>query len=136
MNINSSEIKKILSTYNKITVIGLSPNSTRPSHQIPLYLRDHGFDVVGVNPGHDEIAGFKIYKSLKDVPAEFRKFVDIFRSLEHIPSVVDEVLALGDIEVLWLQLGITHPEAELRAENAGLKVISDRCILIEHKKIK
>lgn len=63
-----------------------------------------------------------------------RRFVNVFRRSENIPEVVDEVLALGGTEVLWLQLGIAHPEAEKKAERAGLKVVSDRCLIIEHRK--
>lgn len=134
MNVLDSEFKSLLQKYKKITVVGMSPNASRPSHQIPLYLKANGYEVVGVNPGHEEINGIKIYKTLMDVPADFRKFVDVFRAPEAIPSVVDEVLAAGGVEVLWLQLGISHLQAETLAEKSGLKVISNRCILIEHKK--
>lgn len=81
-----------------------------------------------------EASGFKIYNTLETVPAEYRKFVDVFRSSERIPEVVDEVLKVGGVEVLWLQLGISNPEAEARAKEAGIKVISNRCLAIEHRK--
>jgi predicted CoA-binding protein len=89
---------------------------------------------VGTYPKEKEIAGFKIYKTLAEVPAEYRKFVDVFRASDKIPDVVDEILAAGGVEVLWLQLGISHPEAEKRAEDAGLRVVSNRCLAIEYKK--
>ena len=135
MNVQPSEFLEILQKYKKITVIGISPHADRPSQQIPLYMKKHGYDVVGVNPGHSEIAGIKIYPSLADVPLEYRKFVDVFRRSDAIPEVVDEVLKAGGVEVLWLQLGITHPEAEGKAEAAGLKVISDHCLLVEHRNL-
>jgi uncharacterized protein len=72
---------------------------------------------------------------LKEVPETNRKFVDVFRRSEAIPEVVDEVLSAGGVEVLWLQLGIAHADAERRAEEAGIKVISNRCLLVEHKKL-
>jgi predicted CoA-binding protein len=97
-------------------------------------MRAHGWDLVGTYPKNHHAGGFKIYDSLKDVPAEYRRFVDVFRSSDKIPQVVDEILALGDVEVLWLQLGITHPEAEKRAEDAGIKVVSNRCLIPEHKR--
>lgn len=135
MNVKDTEFLDILNKYKKITVVGISPNAERPSQQIPLYMKAHGYEVVGVNPGHDNIAGMKIYKSLAEVPSEYRKFVDVFRRPEHIPDVVDEVIAAGGVEVLWLQLGITNPEAEHKAEQAGIRVISDRCLLVEHRNL-
>ncbi len=136
MNVKDSEFKTLLEKYKKITVIGLSPDKGKPSHTVPLYMKNQGYDVVGIYQGETEIAGMKIYPSLKDVPAEYRKFVNVFRRSEKLPQVVDEVLAAGGDEVIWIQLGLTHPAAEKRAEDAGIKVISDRCLYIEHKKYK
>ncbi len=129
-----SEIKDLLTRYKKITVYGLSTDASKPSQGVPVFMRSHGYDIVGIYPRKEEIAGFKIYESLKDVPAEHKKFVDVFRRSENIPQVVDEVIEAGGVEVLWLQLGITNPEAEKRAENAGIRVVSDRCLIIEYKK--
>lgn len=134
MNVDQNGIKKILTEYKRITVLGLSPDPSKPSHQIPLYMKSHGYDVVGVYPKETEIAGMTIYRQLKDVPPEYRKFVDVFRRSDRIPEVVDEVLSVGGVEVLWLQLGITNAEGEKRAETAGLRVVSDRCLLVEHRK--
>lgn len=134
MNTNEEEIKSILRNYKKITVVGLSPDSHKPSQEIPVFMRSNGYDIVGVNPAKTEINGFKIYPSLAEVPAEYRKFVNVFRRAEHIPSVVDEILKLGGTEVLWLQLGIANEIAEKLAENSGIKVVSNRCLLIEYKK--
>jgi predicted CoA-binding protein len=97
-------------------------------------MRDHGWDIVGIYPKKHTIGGFQIYTSLAEVPTEHRRFVNVFRASERIPQVVDEVLSVGGVEVLWLQLGIQHPEAEARAERAGLKVVSDRCLIIEHRR--
>ncbi len=134
MNVKDSEFKALLSKYRKFTVYGMSPDPEKPSQQVPLYMRDHGYEIVGTYPKGSDIAGVKIYQALKDVPAEYRKFVDVFRASDAIPRVVDEVLELGGVEVLWLQLGISHPEAEKRAEDAGIKVVSNRCLLVEHRK--
>ncbi len=98
-------------------------------------MKNQGYDAVGIYPGESEIAGFKIYSSLSEVPIEYRKFVDVFRRPEHIPQIVDEIIQVGGVEVLWLQLGISHPQAEAKAEQAGIKVISDRCLHIEFERL-
>jgi predicted CoA-binding protein len=97
-------------------------------------MREHGWEMVGTYPKAHAENGFRIFPSLDQVPPEYRRFVDVFRSSEKIPALVDEVLALGGVEVLWLQLGISHPAAEAKAERAGLRVVSDRCLIIEHRK--
>ena len=134
MNVKDSEIKALLEKYKKFVVYGLSPDPMKASHGVPHYMREHGWDMVGTYPQVHHENGFQIYKSLNEVPAEYRKFVDVFRSSDRIPQVVDEVLAIGGVEVLWLQLGISHPEAERKAEAAGIQVVSDRCLIIEHRK--
>lgn len=134
MNIKENEIKSTLENYKKICVYGLSPDTYKPSFTVPEYMRDHGWNLVGTYPKKHSQGHFEIYPCLADVPLEYRKFVDVFRSSEKIPEVVDEVLSAGGVEVLWLQLGISHAEAEKRAEAAGIKVISDRCLVIEHRK--
>jgi predicted CoA-binding protein len=134
MNVQDVEIKGLLQNHKKITVIGMSSDSSKPSHKIPFFLKSKRYDVVAVHPEFDEIAGIKVFRKLQDVPADYRRFLDIFRRAEAIPQLIDEILALGGTEVIWLQLGITHPSAEEKAETQGLKVISDRCIHIEHVK--
>lgn len=134
MNVKDSEIKDILQTHKKVVVIGMSKDPSKPSQTVPLLLKSKGHDVVGVNPAETEIAGMTVYPNLAAVPVEYRKFVDVFRKPEAIPAIVDEILRLGGTEVLWLQLGITHPEAEKKAEAAGIRVISDRCPAIEYRK--
>ncbi|TGN20966.1 CoA-binding protein [Leptospira idonii] len=134
MNVRDNEIKDLLTRYQKISVYGLSSDAQKPSHYVPAYIRSQGWDIQGTYPKVHNENGFKIYKTLAEVPAEYRKFVDVFRSSDKIPELVDEILDLGGTEVLWLQLGISHPEAEARAEQAGLKVVSNRCLIIEHKR--
>jgi hypothetical protein len=134
MNVKDAEIKQLMQSHKKICVYGSSPDPEKPSHYVPEYIRGKGWDVVGVYPKAHSAGGFRIFQKLSDVPAEYRKFVDVFRSSDRIPDVVDEVLNAGGVEVLWLQLGITNPEAEARAERAGLKVVSNRCLIPEHKR--
>jgi predicted CoA-binding protein len=134
MNVTESEIKPILLKYKKMTIYGLSPDKSKPSHSVPFYMRDQGYDIVGVYPRGEFIEDVKIYKTLREVPLEYRRFVDVFRKPEAVPEVVEEVLEAGGVEVLFLQLGISHPEAEKRAEAAGIRVISNRCLYIEFNK--
>jgi uncharacterized protein len=134
MNVKDSEIKSLLTQYKKFAVYGLSPDPTKPSHYVPVYMRDQGWQMVGTYPKAHDVDGFKIYSSLAEVPSEYRKFIDVFRSSDRVGDVVDEALAVGGVEVLWFQLGISNPEHELRAEKAGLKVVSNRCLIPEHKK--
>jgi uncharacterized protein len=134
MNVKENEIKGILEGYKKIAVYGLSLDTTKPSFTVPKYMKEQGWDLVGTYPKIHSAGSFKIFQSLKEVPLEYRKFVDVFRASDRIPDVVEEVLEVGGVEVLWLQLGISHPEAEKKAEAAGIKVISNRCLVIEHQK--
>ncbi|MEK6556299.1 MAG: CoA-binding protein [Bdellovibrionota bacterium] len=134
MNVKDSEFKNLLTKYKKMAVYGLSPDAEKPSFYVPEYMKSKGWDIVGTYPKAHEAGGFKIYKSLKEVPAEYRKFVDVFRSSDKINAVVDEILEAGGVEVMWLQLGIANAEAEARAEKAGIKVVSNRCLIIEHRK--
>lgn len=127
-------IKEVLTKYKKIAVIGLSPQADRPSYGVTEYMIKNGYDICGVRPGGiEQILGKPVYEKLADVPGEL-EIVDVFRAKEFIPEVVDEVLARG-AKVLWLQLGITHPEAEEKARTAGLIVISNKCILVEHRRL-
>jgi uncharacterized protein len=134
MNIPESKIREVLSANKKIAVYGLSPDPSKPSHDVPLFMRSKGYDLVGLYPKEHSVNGFKIYTQLADIPLEYRKFVNVFRASAKIPEVVDEVLKAGGTEVLWLQLGIANPAAEKRAEEAGLTVISNRCLYIEYMK--
>lgn len=134
MNVKDSEIKSILNQYRQFAVYGLSDDPAKPSHYVPVYMKSHGWDIVGTYPKPHSVGGFQVYPTLSDVPLEYRRFVDVFRRSDRVDDVVDEVLQVGGVEVLWLQLGISNPAAEARAEQAGLKVVSDRCLIIEHKK--
>ena len=126
-------IEKIISSYKKIAVVGMSPKPIRPSHGVSQYLITHGFDVVGVNPGTTEILGKPVYPTLSDIPGDL-EIVDVFRSSEFVPEIVDQAIAKG-AKALWLQEGVSHPEAEEKARQAGLLVVSNRCILKEHRRL-
>lgn len=122
--------REVLKRFKKIAVVGLSNNPARPSYGVTAYMIRAGYEVVGVNPGQDKILGRPCYSTLKDVPGPL-EIVNVFRSPEHVPAVVDEAIALG-AKAIWLQLGVGHPAAEAKARKAGLLVVSEACIKVEH----
>jgi hypothetical protein len=116
-----------------IAVVGLSEDPTRPSHSVSAYMQRNGYRIVPVNPGVSHVLGELCYPSLRDVP-DAPDVVNVFRLPRHIPSIVDEMIDLG-LQNLWVQLGIRHDPAAIRAEEAGISVVMDRCILIEHQRL-
>jgi uncharacterized protein len=125
-----AEITEILRTYRVVVVVGLSSDPYRPSYQVAQYLQEHGYHIVPVNPGCREVLGEKCYASLRDIPFPV-EIVDIFRKVEAIPGIVDDAITLG-AKVVWMQQGLVEPQAAHRAEQAGLRVVMDRCLKIEH----
>ena len=121
---------RILKTYKHIAMVGLSSNPFRPSHYAAIYLLSEGYDVVPVNPRENQILGQKSYPSLHDVPGPV-EVVDIFREQSAVPSIVEEAIAVG-AKVVWMQLGVIHEGAAESARQAGLEVVMDRCMKIEH----
>lgn len=128
------EIRSILKKYKTIAVVGLSPKITRPSNQVADYLIRAGYEVIPVNPGQSEIFGRTCYPDLLSIP-ESVDLVDIFRKPEDVPAVVDEAIAIG-AKVIWMQLGIINDEAAKKATAAGLTVIMDRCIKVDHQNLR
>jgi len=126
-------LRRILAENRVIAVVGLSANWNRPSYFAAKYMLEHGYTVIPVNPGQSEILGQKCYPSLRDIP-EAVEIVDCFRKPEDIPPLVDDALAIG-AKVLWLQLGVINPDAAQRAATAGLEVVVDRCVKIEHARL-
>jgi predicted CoA-binding protein len=127
---SAEEITKILEDYRVVAVVGLSTKPDRPSHQVAQYLQEHGFRIIPVNPGCQEILGEKCYSSLKDIPFPV-EVVDIFRKVDAIPGIVDDAIALG-AKVVWMQQGLEEPVSGGKARQAGLAVVMDRCMKIEH----
>ncbi len=123
----------ILRNYKTIAVIGMSKNPEKDAYSIPEYLLEHGYKVIPVNPSAEEILGQKSYKRLADVPGEV-DIVDVFRPSEDVTNYVDDVIAKRP-KVFWLQLGIHNPEAEKKVADSGIKVIFDRCMMQEHRKL-
>jgi predicted CoA-binding protein len=138
---SQNEIKEILTRYKTVAVVGLSRELGKDSHMVSAYLQSHGFRIIPVNPFADEILGEKSYKSLLDIPPEVQKtieIVDIFRPSKDVPPIVEQAAKLkaayGKPYVVWMQLGIVNEQAAEAAEKAGLTVVMDKCMMIEHKR--
>ena len=127
------DIKQLLKTAKTIAVVGLSPDPERPSYEVANYLQSKGYKIIPVRPGIKEILGEKAYASLTEIP-ESVDLVDIFRKTEFIPEVVDEAIRIKT-KAVWMQLGLSHPQAAQKAVSAGISAIENRCILIEHKRL-
>ena len=121
---------RILETYRHIAMVGLSSNPFRPSHFAAIYLLSEGYNVTPVNPREKEVLGRCCYSSLRDVPGRV-EVVDVFREPSAVPAIVEDAIAIG-AKVVWMQLGVIHLEAARRAREAGLEVVMDRCMKIEH----
>lgn len=127
---DSDKIRRILRASRTIAVVGLSAQWHRPSYFAAKYLQEHGYRIIPVNPMYPEILGEKSYKSLREIPEKV-DVVDCFRRSNEIPALADDAIAIG-AKVLWMQLGVENADARRKAEAAGLEVIENRCMKIEH----
>jgi predicted CoA-binding protein len=130
MQAGEDGITEILKTYRVVAVVGLSSDPGRPSHQVARYLQDHGYRIIPVNPGCQEVLGEKCYASLRDIPFPV-EVVDIFRNVEAIPAIVDEAITVG-AKAVWMQQGLEEPRSAQKARQAGLRVVMNRCMKVEH----
>lgn len=121
---------RILSESRSAALVGVSANPLRSSNFVATYLTRTNLRIYPVNPNYDEVLGLKCYPSLADLP-EVPDIVDCFRRPEDLPGVVEQAIAVG-ARVVWFQLGLRHEEAAARAQEAGLEVVQDRCLKIEH----
>lgn len=120
------EIRQLLNKVHSIAVVGLSPNPARPSFRVAQGLQSLGYHITPVRPLVNEVLGEKAYPDLESLP-ELPDIVDVFRAAEHIPAIVESCIRLG-IRKLWLQQGIIHEAAALRAREAGITLVMDRCM--------
>jgi uncharacterized protein len=127
---DSDKIRRILRKHKTLAVVGLSAQWHRPSYFAAKYMQEHGYRVIPVNPAYPEILGERCYKSLRDIP-ERVDIVDCFRKSAEIPALAEDAVAIG-AKVLWMQLGVHNEAARARAEAAGLEVVENRCVKIEH----
>jgi hypothetical protein len=123
-------IQRVLHTAKTIAVVGLSGNELRASHFVGYYLKRHGYQVIPVNPRETEILGEKCYPSLLDVPVQV-DVVDVFRAPSALPGIARDTVAIG-ASALWCQYGVINDEGARIASDAGVTVIMDRCIKVEH----
>jgi predicted CoA-binding protein len=123
-------IREILHTARTIAIVGLSSNVLRPSNFVGFYMQRHGYKIVPVNPNEREAVGEKAYPSLSDIPFKV-DVVDVFRASQFVPGIAQEAVKIG-AGALWLQFGVISAEGARIAEQAGLKVVVDRCMKVEH----
>ncbi len=123
---------EILNNCHVIAVVGLSSNKFRPSYDVSAYMQRAGYRIIPVNPLENQILGEKCYARLEDIP-EPVDCVNVFRRPEFVPEIAEAAIAIG-AKALWLQLDVVHDDAAERARAAGLMVVQDRCLLIEHRR--
>ena len=120
--------------HDTVAVVGCSTTPGKAAHDVPAYLQKQGYTVVPINPFADEVLGEPAYDSLADAPDGI-DVVDVFRPSDEVPGIVDDALERDDVDALWLQLGIERDDAASRAEDAGLRVVQDRCMKVEHSRL-
>jgi predicted CoA-binding protein len=131
---SDSQIEEFYQLKN-IAVVGVSKNEEKPSHQVPKYLIEHGYNVIPVNPTLSEVLGKKAYPTISDIPERI-DIIDVFRKSEDVPAVIDDALKKKDgIKVFWMQLGIYNEDAERKAKQNGIDVVYNRCMMEEHKRL-
>lgn len=134
VNENMDEIKEIFKDVKTIAIPGLSPKEDKDSHKVAKYLQEQGYKIIPIYPKEETILGEKVYRSLEEI-TERVDMVDMFRKSEVADSIVDVIESRDDIKVLWLQKGIVNNKASQRAKELGLKVVQNRCSMVDHKSI-
>ncbi len=132
----SDDIQHILKSHRTVAVVGLSPKTHRDSYEVAQYMQSKGWRIVPINPAAQvsEILGEKVYPTLIEAAKHVKiDLVDVFRNSVDVPPVADEAIAIG-AKALWLQLGIEHAAAAGKARAAGLLVVQNKCLLIEHRR--
>ena len=129
--LTSKEVEEILKESKTIAVVGLSPREERNSNRVTRYMIEAGYQIIPVNPACDQILGLKSYPSLSEIPVKI-DIVDIFRKLDAVPGIVDEAIST-EAKTIWMQENIVHNGAAKAAKEAGLKVVMNKCIMVEHK---
>jgi len=126
------DLAKLLREIKTIAVVGLSPNPSRPSHQVASYMQEQGYHIVPINPNCPEVLGEPSFPSLLQVPKEVTiDLVNIFRRPDAVFPIVEEAIQVG-APGIWMQEGVVHPAAAEVARKAGLWVVMDRCLMVEH----
>ena len=129
-------IRQSLANCKTIAVVGLSPKPHRDSFRVAKYMQDHGFRIVPINPNAPEVLGERAYASLTEAAQHVHiDMVNCFRNSEDIPPIAAEAIGIG-AKSLWLQIGVAHDEAAAQATAAGLVVVQNRCLMVEHRQGK
>ena len=136
------DIEQILENTSNIAVIGLSKNELRDSYQVSAYMKNAGYNIIPINPTIDSVMGVKSHNSLKNIPEDVLKnieLVNVFRKSEFVNEIVDEVIEInkkyGRIHTIWMQLGIFYDESDRISEDNKLNIITNKCIKIEHGRL-
>lgn len=127
------DVRELLTVSRTIAVVGLSTNPSRASFQVSRYMQREGYAIIPVNPGITQALGEHAFPNLKSIPGPI-DIVNIFRRSEFVPDIVEEAIAVH-AKAIWMQLGIMHEAAARRASDAGLQVVMDQCIMIEHSRL-
>ena len=132
----TNAIQQSLADCHTIAVVGLSPKAHRDSFRVSKYMQDQGFRIVPINPNAPEVLGEKSYASLTEAAQHVRiDMVNCFRNSEDIPPIAAEAIAIG-AKSLWLQIGVMNDAAAQQATEAGLIVVQDRCLMVEHRQLR
>jgi len=132
---SDDEIRELLSRARSIAVVGIKAGAEEDAFRVPAYLQQQGYRIVPVSPKLDRVLGEPAVPSLREI-REPVDLVDLFRAPQHVPAHADEILAMSPRpRVVWLQLGIRHDEVALRLEAAGIAVVQDRCIMVDHRRL-
>ncbi len=132
----AQQMPHILSHCRTIAVVGLSPKPHRASYDVAAYMQSQGYRIIPVNPNATEVLGEKSYATLLDAAKHEKiELVNCFRNSEDIPPIVDDAITIG-AHAVWMQMGISHPTAAAKAEAAGLLVVQDHCLMVDHRRLK
>lgn len=130
---SDAELRDLISGARTIAVVGLSPKTHRDSHRVAKYLQDQGYRIIPVNPNANDVLGEKAYSSLKDVPDPV-DIVDVFRRPDTVDEVAREAVEIG-ARAIWLQIGVVNENAARTADDGGLDVVMDRCLMVDHGRL-
>lgn len=132
---DDAELRALLEGVRTIAVLGMKSRETDDAFRVPLYLQARGYRILPVSPKLDRVLGERAHASLADVPDPI-DLVNVFRAPSHLPGHTDEILALAQRpRAVWLQLGIRHEECARRLEAAGIAVVQDLCLMVEHRRL-
>ena len=135
MDAEAGDIAHILAHCRTVAVVGLSPKPHRDSYAVSRYMQDQGWRIVPINPNASSILGETAYPTLTEAAQHHRiDLVNVFRNSADVPPVVDEAIAIG-AQAVWLQMGVVHDVAVDKARATGMKVVQDKCLMVEHRRL-